>query len=64
MLLNLADEIRMSWSKVRENLDRIVEVEIELATLGAFLRTVRYEVVSLLAPDNITRICGEDDVFI
>lgn len=37
---------------------------MELTTLDAFLRTVRYGVVSRLASDDITRISGNDGVLV
>lgn len=60
----LVDHFRMSNSKVRERLGCIAEVEIELTTLGAFLWTVRHGLVSRLAPDEMTRVCGDDGALV
>lgn len=48
--------------KNREHLGRIVEVQMELATFGSFLRTVCHGVVNRLAPDDMTRVCDDDDL--
>lgn len=39
----LADHLCSSGLKVRERLGRTTGIEIEVTTLGAFLRTIRYE---------------------
>lgn len=54
----------MSGSRVREDLGRMAVIEIELMTLGAFLRKVLHRVVNRLATDNTTRVCGNGDVLI
>lgn len=54
----------MSGSKVWEYLCCIEQFEIQLTTLGSFLRTVRREVRSWLVPDEMTCVCGEGVVHI
>lgn len=62
MFSYLAYYLRMSGSKVWEDLARIVEVENELTTIGTFLRTVSHGVVKRLTPDDMTSVCGEGGV--
>lgn len=64
MLLYVADHLRSSGLKVREYLGRMAEVEIEMSTLGAFLRTVRRKVFNCSAMDNMTRVYGSNGVLI
>lgn len=64
MISYCADLPRMLGSTVREHLDRVTEFEIEATTLGAFLPTVRYEEISWLAKNDMTRDCGEGGVSI
>lgn len=56
MLSNLVDHPRMLSSRVQEHLSDIAEVEIAVTTLDAFLRTVRYGVISRFTPDALTRV--------
>lgn len=59
MFSYLTDQVCMSGLRVREHLSCIAEVDIEVAKLEAFLRTVRHGVTSRLTPDGMTRVCGE-----
>lgn len=59
-----ADHLHISGSIVRELLGRIVEVKTELTTRLAFLWTVCHRVVSRLALDDMSHVCGEGGVLI
>lgn len=63
ILSDKADHLRMSNLKVWEDFGRMVEVETELAMLGAFLRTLRHGVVRTLTTEDTNHVCGNDDVF-
>lgn len=53
------------WSSRNcEYLGCMAEVEVELTTLGASLRTTRQKVVNRLATEYMTRICCNDGVLI
>lgn len=43
---------------------RVAEFEMALTTLVAFLQTDRHAVVTRLAPDDMTHVCGNDGVLI
>lgn len=60
----LRDHFQMSSLRVREYLGRMVEVEMELMTLGAFLGMVRYGVVNRFETDDMICVCGTDGVLI
>lgn len=60
MFSYLADHLRMSGSNVWKYLVCIAEVEVELTTLRASLRTVCHGVVNRLTPDDMTRVRGDD----
>lgn len=64
MFSHLAIHHRVSGSKVREHICGIAEIEIEVTTLRAFLRTIRFEEISRLAPYDMTRVCRDGGVFI
>lgn len=64
MLSFLADHLRMSVSTVGEHLGLIVEIEIELKPLGAFLETVCHQVFNRLSKDDMNCVCGYDGVLI
>lgn len=64
MFTFLADHFRIPGSSVREHPGRRAEVEPELATFGAFSRSMHSVVVNRLATDGIIRVCGNGGVLI
>lgn len=50
----------MPGLRIRDHLDRMPYVEMELTKFSVFLWTVRHGVVNRLAPNDITSICGND----
>lgn len=64
MFLYFADHLRMSASKDWGYLGRIADIEIEETTLGVFLRTNRYGVLSRSTSDDITRVCREGGILV
>lgn len=62
MFLYLADRLHMSVSRIREDMVRIAEVELEGTTLAAFRRKVRHGLIILIASDVMPYVCGEGGV--
>lgn len=64
IFLYMADDLHMLISKDQNQMGRIVEVMLELETIGAFLQTDRNEAVRRLLPNDATRVCCGGGVFI
>lgn len=60
MFFYLADHLLMPGLRINGLFGRMATVEVELATLGLFLRTVRHGVVNRFSTDDMTRICNND----
>lgn len=62
MFSYLANHLSMFGARVWAHLVRATEVELELTTLGSFLRTVRRGVLNRSATEDMNRFCDNDDV--